>query len=197
MRQSLIAHVALFVNLPDVHVLLGFVRESGQELVVVTAESQRYPCLVVLDLCRAHNSSPLQHFIGCLTFLATRAVIINAVNRQDRHLVGFFSNSEVATVFTECHGCDAFRALNARVGPLYLVFQVVDDNVVTSRVHHLVVVKEKDVICDIRFESADKLRLKSNLGVLGDLRSASFGRAWVKIGFSSCLSRVCFYHSVR
>ena len=177
MRQSLIAHVAHLVNLPDVDVLLGLVRESGQLLVVVTAESQRDPCLVVLDLCRAHNSSPLQHLIGCFTFLVTSAVILDAVNRQNWHLIGFFSNSEDATVFTECHGCDTFRTLNAGVGPLYLVFQVVDDNIMTSRVHDLVVVKEKYVICDIRFESADKLRLESDLGVLGHLRSASSGRA--------------------
>jgi len=99
MRQSLIAHVALLVYLPNVHVLLGLIGESGQEPVVVTAESQRDPRLMVLDICRAHNSSPLQHLIARLTFLAT-AFVIDSINRQDRHFVGFFSNSEDASVFT-------------------------------------------------------------------------------------------------
>lgn len=47
---------------------------------------------------------------------------------------------------------------------------MVDDNIVSSGVNDLVIVKEEDVVGDIRFDSRNELRLES------DLWGLSFGK---------------------
>ncbi len=146
MAHWLVAHITRFVNLPNVDTLLWLRTQSRQKLVILGAERHRYILFVRFDLERADNLALFKRFGICLTLFVARSVIIYSIDGDDRRLVAFLSDGERPPILTDGHSCDAFSALDARVSLLSFVFQMVDHDVVASRVHNLVVIQEEDVV---------------------------------------------------
>jgi len=114
---------------------------------------------VLIDVCGADDLAFFECFgIGFALFVA-RSVIIDSIDSDDWCLVAFLSDSQSASVLRYRHRGDTLRALDARIGFLSFVLQVVDDDVVTSRVDNLIVIEEKNVVRHVALKSRDELGL--------------------------------------
>ncbi len=169
MAHWLVTHITRLVNLPNVDTLLWLGTQSRQKLVILGAESHRYILFVRFNFKRADNLALFKRFGICLAFFIARSVIIYSIDGDDRGLVAFLSHGERPPILTDGHSCDAFSALDARVSLLRFVFQMVDHDVVTSRVHNLVVIQEEDVVRHIRLQTRDELGRQGDLRIFNSL----------------------------
>ena len=151
--HGLASDASLLVHLPDIDHLVRLRAQRDEELIVLGAEGHRHEALVLLDLRRADDLAFLERLGVRFPFLVARAVVVDAVDGHDGRLVTLLGHGEGAAVLCDSHRSDAFGAFDAGVRLLGLIFEVIDHDVVTRWVDHLVVVKEEDIVSDISLQS--------------------------------------------
>ena len=69
----------------------------------------------------------------------------------------------------ECHGCDALSSIITLENFLLFDIHVVDDDIVANWVDNLSVVQQEDVVCNVSFQTWNKLGHKTDIwsAVLG------------------------------
>ena len=172
----LLRYTSLLINLPDVESLLRICAQCRQKSIVFGTERHWHPWFVFVDLVGADYFLLFQSFGVCLAVLIWLSIVNDVINRADGRFVTLLSHGKSASIVRDRHRCDAFCAFDARICLLCGVFEMVHNDVVPSWVDHLIVIKEKDVVCDIRLESGDELGLECDGRVIG------------QCGLTSCLS---------